>query len=180
MDTDVEVLKPLDDILRYAAVSGFETRTEVMTGFMACEKGHPMYLELLRSYENAHFIKKDGTYDVTTNVARITNLCLGYGLKANNTFQIVNGITLFPKEYFSPKSFDSLEYEVTKNTYTVHHFDGSWLSEEDGLALNIKRKYAAYMPKKLAGAVARFLAALHFRGIRCAVKEIVLRIMKEV
>lgn len=36
MDTDVEVLRPLDDLLVYEAVSGFETKTRIPTGLMAC------------------------------------------------------------------------------------------------------------------------------------------------
>ena len=60
MDTDVEVLKPLDDILNFKAVSGFETKERIPTGMMACEKGHPLFEEFLREYNEAHFIKNDG------------------------------------------------------------------------------------------------------------------------
>jgi len=35
MDTDVEVLKPLDTFLKYDAVSGFESKTQIPTGLMA-------------------------------------------------------------------------------------------------------------------------------------------------
>ena len=33
MDTDVEVLKPLDELLQYDAVSGFESSSRIPTGF---------------------------------------------------------------------------------------------------------------------------------------------------
>lgn len=46
MDTDVEVLRPLDDLLVYEAVSGFETKTRIPTGLMACREGQPS----LRNY----------------------------------------------------------------------------------------------------------------------------------
>ena len=40
MDTDVEVLKPLDEYLNYVAFSGFENELFIPTGIMACEKGY--------------------------------------------------------------------------------------------------------------------------------------------
>ena len=39
MDTDVEVLKPLDEFLRHPAFSGFEDEKNVPTGIMGAEKG---------------------------------------------------------------------------------------------------------------------------------------------
>ena len=40
MDTDVEVLKPLDSILHYQAVSGFESQTRIPTGLLACRRDY--------------------------------------------------------------------------------------------------------------------------------------------
>ena len=47
MDTDVEVLKPLDKFLVNKAFSGFENYMNIPTGIMACEKGYPDFKELL-------------------------------------------------------------------------------------------------------------------------------------
>ena len=129
MDTDVEVLKPLDDILSYEAVSGFESETSISTGLMACEKNQPLFFELLHEYDDIHFLKKDGSLDLTTNVTRITNTCLKYGLKLNNSFQIINGFAIFPNDYFCPKDYASKKINLTHNTYTIHHFNGSWVSK---------------------------------------------------
>lgn len=128
MDTDVEVLKPLDDLLSYDAVSGFESETQIPTGLMACRDLHPMFREFLADYDGAHFKKEDGTYDTTTNVTRITNTCLKYGLVQNNTLQTVNGFTLLPSDYLCPKSLQDGKIRITKNTVAIHHFDGSWIS----------------------------------------------------
>lgn len=171
MDTDVEVLKPLDGILEYEAVSGFESQTQIPTGLMACRAGQPLFEELLRDYDQAHFILADGRYDLTTNVTRITKVCLKYGLRPNNTLQTVNGFTLFPKEYFCPKDCETRVLHITPNTYTIHHFDGSWLSEQDKYELAAKGKYRKYMPARLAGYLAKFMAIKKHRGFRLAVKE---------
>ena len=76
MDTDVEVIAPLDSLLQYHAVSGFETEHSIPTGLMACEKGNPMFTEFLNEYKTAHFLLPDSSLDQTTNVVRITNISL--------------------------------------------------------------------------------------------------------
>ena len=35
-------------------------------------------------------------------------------------------ICLFPHDYFSPKNYVSKKIRLTKNTYSVHHFAGTW------------------------------------------------------
>ena len=43
MDTDVEVLKPLDRFLSERAFSGFEDADAIPAGIMACEKGFELF-----------------------------------------------------------------------------------------------------------------------------------------
>ena len=127
MDTDVEVIKPLDKFLVHHAFSGFENLTEVPTGIMASEKGGKWAQENLEYYVGRHFLLPDGQLDITPNVKTITRLLLPYGLKQNNTFQDFPGlITMYPKDYFCPKSPDTGEIILTNNTCTIHHFNGSW------------------------------------------------------
>lgn len=167
MDTDVEVLRPMDDILeRCEAVSGFETDTSIPTGLMGCCAHHPLFEELLHDYDDAHFLKEDGTPDLTTNVVRITNTCLKYGLKLDNTLQTVAGFTLFPKDYFCPKDSTTRELHLTENTYTIHHFDGSWHSPEDRTFGEYRRKLSRFLPMGISGYIARAMAAVKHRGVR--------------
>ena len=48
MDTDVEVVKPLDQFLHHQAFSGFESETDIPTGIMACKKDFPLFVEFLK------------------------------------------------------------------------------------------------------------------------------------
>jgi len=139
MDTDVELLKPLDDYLVHQAFSGFESEKGMPTGIMACEKGFPLFHDLLFDYEDRHFILPNGEINLTTNVHFITESCLKRGLVLNNSLQIVDGFTLYPNDVFCPKSFASGEYNVTENTVAIHHFAGSWHSEE-GIWRNAMRQ----------------------------------------
>ncbi len=129
MDTDVEVLKPLDEFLKYDGVSGFESSTQIPTGLMACRDLHPLVKEWLDEYAGIHFIKKDGSLDLTTNVTRITNSCLKYGFIQNGSLQTIKDFTFFPSDYFCPKSHETGIISCTENTVTIHHFAGSWVPE---------------------------------------------------
>ena len=133
MDTDVEVIKPLNTLLQYSAVFGFESITSIQTGLMACEKDNPMFKEFLDEYKTAHFILPDGTLDKTTNVIRITNTCLKYGFVPNNKKQTINTVTVLPKDYLCPKDLYTRKIDITENTLVIHHFDGSWQSDEERL-----------------------------------------------
>lgn len=126
MDTDVEVIKPLDRFLEHRAFSGFEDAYNIPTGIMACEKGFPLFIELLKDYDNRHFLNSDGTYDMTTNVITITDMCRKHGFVANNLYQEVSGFALYPNDFFCPKSYITGEISLTENTVTIHHFAGSW------------------------------------------------------
>lgn len=145
MDTDVEVIKPLDSLLGYDAVSGFESDTQIPTGLMACREKHPLFGELLCEYDDLHFIKPSGELDLTTNVVRITRTCSKYGFQPNNTLQVINGFTLLPKDYLCPKSYSDGKIRLTSNTLTIHHFSGSWLSR----SARVKRIISLLIGKKL-------------------------------
>ena len=101
MDTDVEVLKSLDPFLHHTSFSGFEDDVHIPTGIMASVKGGKWAKENLAYYDNHHFIKEDGSMDLTTNVITLTNYMLPLGLKQNNTYQdFPNLITFYPKDIF--------------------------------------------------------------------------------
>jgi len=171
MDTDVELTKPLDGLLKHEAFSGFESETRIPTGIMGCMKGQKLFVELLNYYNDKHFIKEDGSLDTTTNVVIITDIVKKYGLNQNNTFQTVNGFTLFPNDYFCPKNWETRELNITENTHCIHHFDGSWLSDEDRYMENLKFKLVKFMGVSIAGYTAKLMAVLKYRGVAGAFKE---------
>lgn len=139
MDTDVEVLRPLDRFLYESAFSGFEAVDRVPTGIMACEKGHAFFAKLLDDYENRSFIRSNGSLDMTTNVFTMTKTFQKMGLQLNNKRQTIAGVTLYPSEFFCPKDWLTQDIHLTKNSYTIHHFDGSWTSQNTKMKHRIMR-----------------------------------------
>lgn len=153
MDTDVEVIRPIDDFCQYEAFSGFERSDAIPTGLMAAKANHPLFEELLWEYDGKHFINDDGTYNLTTNVKYITDTCLKYGLKLNNSLQTVNGFTLFPSDYFCPVNSKSGKIELTNNTYTIHHLAGSWVDPYTKFRGKVYQMLCRWFGEKTADAV---------------------------
>lgn len=127
MDTDMELIKPIDDFRKLPAFFGFEIETEISTGIIGAEPNHPFIAELYHDYDDREFILEDGSHDRQTNVLRITEIMSERGLKLNNTKQIVENVTFFPRDYFSPKDYYTREVNATENTHGIHQFTGSWL-----------------------------------------------------
>ena len=131
MDTDVEVVKPLDPYLKHMAFAGFEHPERVQTGLLACEKGFPLFLAFLKHYNTASFLKEDGSPDVTTNVEVLTRLCRERGLQLNDKFQTVDGLAIYPREVFCPVDYDTKKLKKTRKTVVIHWFSGSWHTQEE-------------------------------------------------
>ncbi|GAB3961699.1 glycosyltransferase [Spirosoma harenae] len=126
MDTDVEILKSLDNLLHLPAFSGFESETEIPTGIMASEQYNEWAAEQLNYYDNKHFLLSDNSYDMTTNVEIISRIMSASGFNLKNSYQVYkNSMHMFPKDFFCPKSRSGL-ITLTNNTYCIHHFEGSW------------------------------------------------------
>lgn len=131
MDTDVELLKPLDLLLGNHAFSGFESDSAICTCVLGCEKGFPLFRSFQSDYEKRSFVLPDGTQDLTTNVARLTWLLENRGLRKDGSFQLIDGLALYPSFWFSPKNHDTGELDLRAETVAIHHFDGSWIDEAE-------------------------------------------------
>ena len=153
MDTDVEVIKPLDRFLSEEAFSGFERENAVPTGIMASVSGQRAVKDMMDAYDGRHFVDENGAMDMSTNVEAITEYFVAHGLRLDNTKQTINGFTLYPSEYFCPKNSRTLEIKVTENTYTIHHFAGTWL----GSGTSFRQKIKKLLGPKLSGVVVKLM-----------------------
>ncbi len=130
MDTDVELRKPLDSLLNNDAFSGFERPDSVPCGIIAAIKKQPIIEQFMSFYEELPFILEDGSLNALTNPRIFTNILLENGLLLNNEYQIVNGMAIYPRSYFYPIHYYTVQKNFTKHTHAIHHYEGTWLSPQ--------------------------------------------------
>ena len=130
-DTDVEVIKTFDELLKNDAFFGLERNKYVNTGlgFGASEKNQFIKL-LLDDYDNRKFINKNGSYNLVTCPVINSNIFKEYGFLLNGEYENIKGISVYPSDYLNPMGDDRKELYITENTVSIHHFDGSWQPEE--------------------------------------------------
>lgn len=157
MDTDVEVCKNLDPLLKYNAFSGYESDSSILTGTIGACRGNEWIGMLLHDYDNRHFILADGSYDITTNVSTITRLTIErYNLVLDGKKKIFgDNILLLPFEYLCAKSIRA-GIKKTNDTYTIHHFAGSWLSQKEKKRNDIYRKFYTECPVQIEEIAANY------------------------
>ncbi len=157
-DTDVEVIKPFDDILSEGGFMGFEKNSYARSGEIlnvnpglgfACEAGNRIIREVLDFYENHHYIYPDGHMEQITIVKIVTDILKRHGLSRSDIPTTIEGITIYPWDYFCPIEFLSSKLEITENTRTIHHYSASWMSWTD--KLKMKKGYYANKVRKLLG-----------------------------
>lgn len=126
MDTDVQVIRPLDTLVERGAYMGVENTHRVATGLgFAAEAGHPFIRENMEYYEQLTSFEELQSCPWIT-----TSLLKPYGYQEDcNEIQMVAGMTIYPEEYLCPKNERTGLTNVTKNTVSIHQFDASWFEE---------------------------------------------------
>ena len=131
LDTDVELLKPLDPLLEFEGFMGFQNDALVSSGLgFGAVAHHPVIGRLLADYDAIHFRLEDGTLDMTACPDRNATALSELGVRADGSRQECCGIQFFPAEYFSPKDWRSGKCAITANSYSIHHYKASWMSSK--------------------------------------------------
>lgn len=143
-DTDVEVVKPIEDIIANGNFMGAEQQDDnnitVNPGLgFGMKKNSSIIYDLMKIYQNSRFICEDGTVKVKNIVEITTNYLKENGLVNTNKTQQCCGCTIYPKDYFCPIDYDTKELKITRNTRTIHHYAESWVPLSTKIKNNIGR-----------------------------------------
>lgn len=142
-DTDVEVIRPLDDILARGSYAGFECQEgtpfdnpsgNMNPGLgMAIVPKHPFLAQLMDYYNHHHYVRWNGrnTGNITLQVTKF----LDYDHKQvlEGGIVSVSGLLIYPIEYFCPLDYYTGEMKMTENTRTIHHYMASWTTRQNRL-----------------------------------------------
>ena len=137
-DTDVELIKPIDDIVEKGPFMGIEVMCKVdpveFVGYpmvapglgLGAPAGIEFYKKVLDYYSEQRFLNDDGSIVEGTVVSHMTRLLIREGLQKKSGMQHIAGIWIYPEDYFNP--FDDLTGRLnkTENTRSIHWFARSW------------------------------------------------------
>lgn len=141
-DTDVQVLKSMNDIIERGNFMGREIGAYMQNmglgegdgyavnpglGF-GMEKDSPLLKEILDNYNEFSFIKPDGTLNLKTIVNYTTEVLYKHGLNHNNAEPVkVANVWIYPDDVFCPMDHTKGYYvKITERTRTIHLYDSTW------------------------------------------------------
>lgn len=121
-DTDLELLKPIDEFVSNDFTTGFIDRKPnvyLNMCFIGAAPGCRIVSEMLDQYSTLSFVKSDGELDQTPNVVRFARYFSARGFdfsSAHVTVEISRNEKIYPVEYFNSLS-----------GYAHHHLAASWV-----------------------------------------------------
>lgn len=152
LDTDVELIRPIDELIHQGPYMGFDEKGIVATGLgFAAEPGNEIIGTFLKDYDDIPFILPDGSFDTTPCPDRNTEALKRLGMDLSNHDQVFCGMHFLPQDYLCPMDYYTGKKHITKNTYSIHHYCASWTSSVTKRTTRIKRLIGVKWYDKLYG-----------------------------
>ena len=128
LDVNTEIVQNMDKLLNDDMFIGFEQDNRIAPSVFGAKKRHPIIKRVLEVYRKERLVNQKGEINYATIINdRVQPELLKIGLKRDGKSQKLNGVTVYSKEYFQPRYWNSpLQDKITKNTYTIHYFGASW------------------------------------------------------
>ena len=151
-DTDVEVIKPMYDIIERGPFMGLEIsgpKGKIAPGLgLAAESGNPIYEEIIKGFTYLDYHLADGSRNPYTMIPMVTDIMRARGLTGTEGIQNVDGIDVYAPDYFNPLDDATGRLRKTDNTRTIHWFMKSWLPTENIFSVWLKRLARRFLGMK--------------------------------
>ena len=166
LDTDVEIIKSLDSLLEYKGFAGFEDKNHIALGLgFGAEKENRIIRSLMETYLNNPFLKTDGSPDLTPSPVLNTDVLIALGVEPNGKKQDIDGFVFLSSDYLCPKDNITGKISLSDNTYSIHHYDASWLDDEMLYIKKIRLMLAKHLPGKVAHILSYVIGFTKTRGL---------------
>lgn len=162
LDSDVEILKNFDSFLNEKSFIGFEYLNIPEAAIVGAEKGVAWIKKCMDWYQDKsfYFDTKEMRKQVVPTLVKLV-LEKEYDIKIvdNGKIQRLNGLTLYPYIYFSPKNYFNGKIKYYPETICVHRFASAWGPNE-------KRKWTLIVHQILIFLIGKKLHDKLFRKIK--------------
>lgn len=123
LDTDVEIKRNMEDLRYNHAFVGMDDVANIGSGAgMGAVAGLPIIKELRDDYNDIVFIRPDGSINRDVSGINETRLLIKKGFRQKGVYQMVDQLSIFPRDVFLPVSWCGLPDLYTENTYLSHQF----------------------------------------------------------
>lgn len=151
-DTDVEVIKSMDDIIARGPFMGLEKMDGSGVGIIAvapglglgCESGNRICKDMLEFYKHTHYVSWAGKMTGTV-VDFTTTIILSKAQLKNDQINYCNSVYIYPDEYFDPMNYYTGEILITENTRSIHRYASSWLNNRSILKKICSRIHSIFV-----------------------------------
>ena len=134
-DTDVEVIRPIDELVERGPFMGWEKadalgNVHVAPGLgLAAPMGLPLYQEILVGYAKLNYYSENGQRNNYSMIPMVTDILKKKGLRIEDNLQTIENLTIYPADYFCPMDSLTGKITLTDNSYTIHHYTMTWISK---------------------------------------------------
>lgn len=154
-DTDVEVIKPFNDIIQRGNFMGFEAQHNNLLGSsratppqrqlinpglgLGIEPHSKLIKKILKWYQTHHFVTWKGgigttvVYVVSSILNKMPMTELGQGICK------IDDVYVYPADFFCPKNYASGKIIITENTRSIHHYSSTWVKSMSMIEKNKER-----------------------------------------
>lgn len=128
LDTDIELLKPLDELLKYEAFACWESQFWFTTAVFGAKKHSPWIGKILKRYELGDPKQKINTDTFLKTVHSPSVYAKDiFDLELDGKTRVYNEKFLtLSSDYFCPKHYMTGKMHKTKNTMAIHHYASTW------------------------------------------------------
>ena len=123
LDTDMLLLKPIDDLISYDFFAGYEVEGRPAYGFFGAIPGHRFLKHMIAFYKTTEF--NEFSLPVITHTFK----------DKINTKTITENEIIFSPKYFYPLPYeqraDDYKNFINHDSYAVHLWDHSWNKKEE-------------------------------------------------
>jgi hypothetical protein len=138
MDTDVEVLKPFDDLLYSDSFFGFSHHGLINTGQgFGAAPGTQIVKEMRDIYDGAVYVHNQMSRNSPIETLSFNRR----GYVSGNRFFISGKDVIYPVEFFAPMSIFYGLPTLSDNCYSIHRYNWVWLDQKNKTKRLEMRKY---------------------------------------
>ena len=158
LDVDVELIKSLDIILDNSCFFACENEDFIATGLgFGAKKSNNIIKSMMEDYENIHFKKENGQYDLTTCPVKNTRI-LRQEYNITEKFDKVISLAdakIYPKEYFCPLNYETGKLNITDKTIGIHLYNASWMTSKNKINRKIYEILCRFLGEEKAKKIRR-------------------------